>query len=103
MPLSIRGIDMGKILFKIFEWGVSSGLAKFIKGMGLSMITFAFLNQLIQTVLAESSSKFGSITGLGANALGLAGVDTALAIMAGAIIAHVYMRSKAMRFVGTPK
>ena len=88
---------MGKILFKIFEWGVSSGLAKFIKGMGLSMITFAFLNQLIQ------SSKFGSITGLGANALGLAGVDTALAIMAGAIIAHVYMRSKAMRFVGTPK
>lgn len=40
----IWGIDMGKIFFKIFEWGVSLGLVKFIKGMGLLMIIFVFLN-----------------------------------------------------------
>lgn len=94
---------MGKLIYKLVEWGVSSGLAKFLKGMGLSLITFAALNELLQRTLAQASTNFGTISGLGANALGLAGVDTALAIMAGAIVTHVYLKSQAMRFVGTPK
>ncbi|WP_252150030.1 DUF2523 family protein [Acinetobacter cumulans] len=99
----IRGIDMGQLLFKVFEFAISSGLLKFLKTAGIGIATFAVLNDLIQRALAIASTNFGAITGLAANALGLAGVDTALAIMSGAIIAHVFVRSQEMRFTGIPK
>lgn len=94
---------MGQILFKIFQWGVSSGLLKFVKGMGISLISFAVLNELIQRMLAMSATQFGTIAGLGATALGLSGFDTAFAIVAGAIITHVYMKSQATRFIAGAK
>lgn len=94
---------MGKIFLSVIEWGVSSGLLRFLKGMGLTLVSFALLNELIQRLLASASNNFGMIGGLGANALGLSGFDTALAIVAGAIITHVYLKTQSSAIKGIQK
>lgn len=94
---------MGKLLFKVFEWAISKGLSRLIKGLSIGVLTFTALNALIQNLLTQASQKLGDIGGLGANALGLSGFDLALAIIAGAIVSAVFIKSQMRTITGVTK
>lgn len=94
---------MNKILIKISTWLFGSKIPSVIKGMGFATVSFAILNTLIVSMLAQVSSRMSGITGYGANFLGLSGMDHALAMVAGAIVTAVYIKSVGISITRKPK
>lgn len=94
---------MHSIFTKILTWLFGSKIPSVIKGMGFATVSFAIMNTLIVTMLNQVSNRMSGITGYGANFMGLSGMDHGLAMIAGAIVTAVYIKSAGISLTRKPK
>lgn len=78
---------MKALLFSLFSWILTKGFKKILLGLGVTVLSSAVistvLNSYISKAIAAASSTDHTYLGL----LGISGVDKAISIIVGALIA----------------
>lgn len=94
---------MSRLLQKLMNWLLWSRGGQIVQDLGIATVSFAVLNTLIVSILAVVAQNMSSISGMGANFLGLSSMDHGLAMIAGAIVTNVYLRSFGTGWKRNPK
>lgn len=79
---------MAKLLFLVGTFLLSGAIKRMLLGAGLGLISAQFILTITQRYINSSFSNMQSFGGVAVGLMGLSGLDVALSIVIGAVIAR---------------
>jgi len=80
---------MQALLYGVLAWATGSAVARMLAGAGLTVVVFAGVGTLVQSLLDDAATELGGLPGDILSIMYLGGVGIALSIVGSALLARV--------------
>ena len=89
---------MAGILVRILTWFASELAFKLISGLGVSLFSMYFLNEIAASLITSMQESVTGLPTIVISILGIAGFDKYLSIVLGTFLTVIYLRSTQVIF-----